>query len=311
MKGFCIGDTKIDSCAVLAPMAGFSDAALRSMAHEYGAGLTYTEMVSAKALEYDNKKTKLLLYSEPNDKPLAVQLFGHEPEVFAAACKNPCLQKFDIIDINMGCPTPKIVKNGDGSALIKDMKKAEEIILACKRSTSKPITVKFRIGTDENNIVAIEFAKMCERAGASAITVHGRTISQGYSGKSNLDVVKQVVQAVDIPVIVSGDCIGKQSYEHILEYTGAAAVMIGRRAIGSPEIFAEVLGKNVKVNKVEQIKRHIEILQKYLPERQVVLAMRGIAPSYLKYAPGLATVRNSLAKVESIDQIYEILSQKQ
>lgn len=310
MKGFFVGDIKIDSCAVLAPMAGFSDAALRSMSHEYGAGLTYTEMVSAKALEYDNKKTKLLLYSEPNDKPLAVQLFGHEPEVFAAACKNKNLQKFDIIDINMGCPTPKIVKNGDGSALIKDLKKAEEIIVACKNATKKPITVKFRIGTDENNIVAVEFAKMCERAGASAITVHGRTISQGYSGKSNLEVAKQVVQAVHIPVIVSGDCTDKQSYEHIMEYTGAAAVMIGRRAIGSPEIFAEVLGKNVQVDKVEQIKRHIEILQKYLPERQVVLAMRGIAPSYLKFVPGLATVRNSLAKAESIEQIYEILSQK-
>jgi len=308
MKGFCIGNVKISSNAVLAPMAGFSDAGLRSLAHSYGAGLTYTEMVSAKALDYDNEKTKLLLYSEPNDAPIAVQLFGHEPEVFARACKNPNLQKFDIIDINMGCPTPKIVKNGDGSALLKNIKLAEEIILACKSATQKPISVKFRIGVDDNHIVAVEFAQMCEKAGASAITVHGRTTEQGYSGKTNLDIVKQVVDAVNIPVIVSGDCVDKQSYEYILNYTGATAVMIGRRALGSPEIFAQVLGNEPKVDKYEQIKQHIEILQKYLPERQVVLNMRGIAPHYLKFGQGTTKARMELAKVNSIAQIFDILA---
>ena len=310
MKSFNIGNVKIKSNAVLAPMAGFSDAALRSMAHEYGAGLSFTEMVSAKALEYDNEKTKLLLYTEPNDAPIAVQLFGHEPEVFARACKNKNLQKFDIIDINMGCPTPKIVKNGDGSALLKNIDLAEKIIKACKSSTDKPVTVKFRIGVDDSHIVAVDFAKMCERAGASAITVHGRTTAQGYSGKSNFDAIKAVVDAVNIPVIVSGDCVDKDSFEHILRYTGAVAVMIGRRAIGCPEIFAQVDGRTPKVDKCEQIKKHIEILKKYLPERQVVLAMRGIAPHYLKYIAKTTQMRVSLSKVDSIAQIYDILSQK-
>ena len=249
-------------------------------------------------------------YSEPNDKPLAVQLFGHEPEVFAHACKNVNLQKFDIIDINMGCPTPKIVKNGDGSALLKNIKLAEEIIKACKSATNKPITVKFRIGIDENDIVAVDFAKMCEKAGASAITVHGRTVAQGYSGKCNLDVVKRVVNAVNIPVIVSGDCVDKSSFDFILSYTGAAAVMIGRRAIGCPEIFSAVTGKNLKVDKYQQIINHIEILSKYMTERQVVLNMRGIAPQYLKYTPGLTQTRINLSRVDTISQIYQILSQK-
>ena len=309
MSGFYIGSVKINSNAVLAPMAGFSDAALRFMSHEYGAGLSTTEMVSAKALEYDNKKTKLLLYCLKGDAPIAVQLFGHDPEVFAKACNNKNLQNFDIIDINMGCPTPKIAKNGDGSALISNLELAENIIKACKKATTKPVTVKFRIGQDDDHIVATEFAKMCERAGADAITVHGRTVKQGYSGKSNLDAIKKVVESVNIPVIASGDAVDKTSFDHILKYTGAAAVMIGRRAIGSPEIFSLVQGKKVEVNKVEQIKKHIEILQNYLPERQIVLLMRGVAPQYLKYIPNVQNIKIQLAKAESISQIYQILSQ--
>ena len=307
MKSFKIGNVKIKSNAVLAPMAGFSDMALRSFAHEFGAGLTYTEMVSAKALEYHNKKTEVLLECEDNDKPIAVQLFGHDPEVMAKACKNQLLQKFDIIDINMGCPTPKIVNNGDGSALLSDIKLAEKIIRACVAATDKPVTVKFRIGRTDKQIVAVEFAQMCERAGVSAVTVHGRTTDQGYSGKSNLDIIKQVVDAVRIPVIVSGDCDGKESYDHILSYTGADAVMVGRAAIGRPEIFAQIAGEQTKVDKKEQILRHAKILLKYYPERAVVLSLRGIVPQYLKNIAGMTELKIAASKLQSIEELKELL----
>ncbi|MBQ8468293.1 MAG: tRNA dihydrouridine synthase DusB [Clostridia bacterium] len=307
MKPFKIADVEIKNNAVLAPMAGFSDMALRKFAHTYGAGLTYTEMVSAKALEFNNKKTEVLLETESGDTPVAVQLFGHDPDVMAKACRNPLLQKFDIVDINMGCPTPKITSNGDGSALLNNFELAEKIIRACVAATKKPITVKFRIGKDKNHIVAVEFAKMCERAGASAITVHGRTVEQGYSGAVNLDIVKDVVNSVSIPVIASGDCTSQETFEHILSYTGCAAVMIGRAAIGRPEIFANVQGINPKIDKKQQILEHAAILSKYYPERAVVLAMRGIAPQYLKTIPNVTDIKIALSKIQSIAELKELL----
>ena len=308
MKGFKIGNIHIKSNALLAPMAGFSDVALRSLAYDYGAGLCYTEMVSAKALEYNNQKTYDLLCTTPNQVPVAVQIFGSDPICMANACKNPKLQKFDIIDINMGCPTPKIVKNGDGSALLNNIELAEQIIKECVKATSKPITVKFRIGTNYDNIIAVEFAKMCQRAGASAITVHGRTVEQGYSGKSDLTVIKQVVQAVDIPVIASGDCVDYNSYKNILEQTGAVAVMIGRGAIGNPEIFAECLNKTIKVNKLNQIKEHIRILQQFYDEKLITLTMRGVACHYLKKLSGTSKLKVEISKAQTLEQIVTLLN---
>lgn len=308
MKSFKIGNVKIKNNVVLAPMAGYSDVGLRELAYSYGAGLTYTEMVSAKALEFNNAKTYELLNVTKNQKPIAVQIFGSDPKCMALACKNPRLQKFDIIDINMGCPTPKIVKNGDGSALLKNISLAEEIIRECVKATTKPITVKFRIGIDDNNIVAVEFAQMCERAGASAITVHGRTVEQGYSGKNNLEVIKQVVQAVHIPVIASGDCVDKHSYQQILEITGATAVMIGRGAIGNPEIFAECLDNLIQVDKFEQIKQHIQILRQFHDDKQILLTMRGVACHYIKKLSGTAQTKVQISKATSIDEILQILA---
>lgn len=307
MKNFYIGTVEIKTNVVLAPMAGFSDVGLRNLCQKYGAGLTYTEMVSAKALEYNNEKTYSLLATK-NESPVAVQIFGSDPKSMALACKNPALAKFDIIDINMGCPTPKIVKNGDGSALLSNIKLAEKIIKACKKATNKPITVKFRIGTDENNIIATQFAKMCEKAGASAITVHGRTVSQGYAGKSNLEEIKKVVEAVKIPVIASGDCVDYQSYQHILETTGAAAVMIGRAAIGKPELFAECLNKPVKVDKFEQIKEHIAIMKEFFDDKIIALSMRGIICHYLKTFRGTANIKTEIAKATTTDQMLELLT---
>ena len=308
MNSFNIKNIKINTNVVLAPMAGFSDVALRALAHRYGAGLTYTEMVSAKALEYNNAKTYELLATTENEQPVAVQIFGSDPKSMSLACKNPALQKFDIIDINMGCPTPKIVKNGDGSALLKNIKLAEKIIKACVAATNKPITVKFRVGWSLDNIVAVEFAKMCERAGASAITVHGRTVEQGYSGKSDLKIIKEVVDSVNIPVIASGDCVDENSYKTILKATGAAAVMIGRAAIGRPEIFAECLGKKVEVDKLSQIVEHINILRQFYDDKLIALTMRGVACHYLKKIEGTSALKVSISKSQSLDEMITLLT---
>ena len=288
-------------------MAGYSDLAFRFMCKECGAGLTCTEMVSAKALHYKNKKTEDLLFCLDGESPKAVQIFGHEPDVMAEAVKNPLLAGFDIIDINMGCPAPKIVSNGDGSALLKDINLAEKIVKACVAATEKPITVKFRIGFDENNINAVEFAKMCESAGAAAITVHGRTTKQGYAGNVNYGIIREVKNAVKIPVFANGDCRSAEDFEKILELTKADGVMVGRASFGQPEFFAELIGNKMTVNKFEQIKFHYETMLKYYSENYVVKYMRSHLAGYLKgrYKNTEALVK--LLKMEKYEEIIEFL----
>jgi len=302
-----IKNVELNSNLILAPMAGFTDHAFRKMCLDYGAGLVCTEMVSAQALHYKNEKTEKFLYSLEGESPKAVQIFGHDPEIMAEAVKNPLLDKFDIIDINMGCPAPKIVRNGDGSALLKDLKLAEKIISTCVKATKKPVTVKFRLGFTQNEIVAVEFAKMCERAGAAAITVHGRTTSQGYSGSVNYDEIRKVKEAVTIPVFANGDCRTKADYEKILAITKADGVAIGRAAVGQPEIFALMQGEELKVDKFEQIKFHYETLLETIPEINVVKMMRAHLAGYLsgKYKNSKAIVE--LMKKEKYAEIIEIL----
>lgn len=307
MKSVFIKNVEVKNGLILAPMAGFTDLAFRFACSKFGAGLTVTEMVSAKALSYNNKKTEDLLLSLDGESPKAVQIFGHEPEVMAEACRNPLLQKFDIIDINMGCPAPKIISNGDGSSLLKDFDLARRIIEACVAATEKPVTVKFRIGFYDD-IVAEEFAKMCEKAGAAAITVHGRTTKQGYSGKVNYDVIRKVKEAVSIPVFANGDCRSRKDYENIMAETKADGVMIGRAAVGRPEIFEEIVSGNVvQVNKFEQIKWHYETMLKFYPERYVVLYMRSHLAGYLKgdYKNSKALVE--ILKIDKYDEILEYL----
>ena len=305
-----IKNVELKSNLILAPMAGLSDVTFRNMCLKFGAGLVCTEMVSAKALSYKNKKTEDLLITLDDEVPKAVQIFGHEPEVMAEAVKNPLLAKFDIIDINMGCPAPKIVKNGDGSALLKNFDLAEQIISACVNATDKPITVKFRIGFDEGENIAVDFARMCEKAGAAAITVHGRTTKQGYSGIVNYEAIKQVKQAVNIPVFANGNCETREDYENILKITGADGVMIGRASLGSPEIFEEILtGKKSNVNKFEQIKYHYETLMKFFPEKAVVLSMRTHLANYLKKEYKNTKLLIELLKMNSYSEIIEKLRQ--
>lgn len=305
-----IKNVELKSNLILAPMAGYTDLAFRKMCLDSGAGLTCTEMVSAKALHYKNKKTEDLLFSLDDEKPIAVQIFGHEPDVMAEAVQNPLLQKFDVIDINMGCPAPKIVSNGDGSALMKDIDLAREIVSACVKATEKPITVKFRIGYTDSSINAVEFAKMCEEAGASAITVHGRTTSQGYSGKVNYDIIREVKNAVKIPVFANGDCRTFEDFENIMKITGCDGVAVGRGAVGKPEIFYEILNKKeMEVDKLEQIRFHYETLMKYYAENYVVKFMRSHLAGYLsgKYKNSESLVK--LLKMDKYQEIIEFLSE--
>lgn len=303
-----IKNVELKSNLLLAPMAGFTDLAFRKMCKDFGAGLTCTEMVSSMALHYHNKKTEELLLSLEDEKPKAVQIFGHDPEIMAEAVKNPLLQKFDIIDINMGCPARKITSNGDGSALMKNFELASRVIRACALATNKPVTVKFRLGADEDNIVAVEFAKMCERSGASAISVHGRTVKQGYSGSVNLNVIAEIKKNVNIPVFANGDCRSHEDYEHILETTRADGVMIGRAVLGNPEKFEEVLtGKKVNVNKFQQIIFHYETMLKFYPERYVVLYMRSHLARYLAGEEKNKELLLELLKEISYAKIKQIL----
>ena len=291
-----IKNVELKSNIILAPMAGYTDLAFRKMCQNYGAGLTCTEMVSSKALHYKNKKTEDLLQTLNDESPKAVQLFGHEPKIMAEACQNPLLEKFDIIDINMGCPAKKIISNSDGSALLKNEELAREIISACVKATKKPITVKFRIGYTDDNIIAVSFAKMCEEAGASAITVHGRTTSQGYSGETNYKVIADVKKAVKIPVFANGDCRSKEDVDKILKLTGADGIMVGRAALGRPEIFSDmVFWKEESPNKLEQIKFHYNSLLKHFSESFVTKYMRSHLAFYLS-----GKYKNSQALVELI-----------
>ncbi len=302
-----IGGVALKSRFILAPMAGYSDPVFRLMCQQYGAGLTCTEMVSAKGLFYKNKKTEDLLLTLDGESPKAVQIFGHDPETMAEAVKNPLLSKFDIIDINMGCPAKKIISNGDGSALLNDFDLARKIIEACVSATKKPITVKFRIGYNDN-IVATEFAKMCESAGAAAIAVHGRTTAQGYSGEVNIEAIKQVKQAVKIPVFANGDCRSFADAQKILEHTGADGIMIGRGALGRPEIFCEVCGKDFEgIDKFNQIKSHYLSLLELFSEHYVVRYMRGHLAYYLSGKYKNSKLLVELLREEKVAQILEKL----
>ena len=302
-----IKNVELKSNVVLAPMAGFTDMAFRHLCLDAGAGLVCSEMVSSKALHYKNKKTEELLETFESDRPTAVQIFGHEPEIMAEAVANPLLEKFDIIDINMGCPARKIISNGDGSALLKDFDTARNVIEECVKATQKPITVKFRIGFDEGENIAVEFAKMCEEAGASAITVHGRTTSQGYAGKVDYETIRQVKQSVKIPVFANGDCRSKEDYYKILELTGADGVAIGRAAVGCPEIFSDITETEFDMPKIEQIKFHYEELIRVYGERFTIKYMRSHLAGYLsgKYKNSQLLVK--LLKMEKYTEILAIL----
>ncbi len=300
-------ETKTD--VFLAPMAGVSDVAFRELCVRYGAGLTTTEMVSVKGLYYNSKNTKKLLQLSPLERPSVVQLFGHEPKAFEEVLKSGVLDNFDIIDINMGCPAPKIVKNGDGSALLKNMELARQIIETCVKFGNRPITVKFRKGFGENDDVLIPFAKMCEEAGASAITVHPRTTFQGYSGKIDLEDIAKVKRAVNIPVVGNGDV---RSYDDFVKMkgTGCDGVLIGRGAVGHPEIFSICSCQANDKNSIEIAKEHIDIMKKYFDEDYIQKNFKRHAFGYVDGEIGAVEKRKKIALAKSLEEIEQILFAK-
>ena len=311
-----IGSVTLAGRLALAPMAGVTDLAFRQICREHGAALTVTEMVSTKALCYQDRKTPRLLALGEDEHPAAAQVFGHEPENMAEGAKIArAVSGCDIIDINMGCPAPKIVNNGDGSALMRDPALAARVIEAVAKAVDVPVTVKFRKGWDEKSVNCVEFARMAEAAGAAAITIHGRTRAQQYSGKADWDAIRAVKQAVSIPVFANGDVAEPADAVRILEYTGADAVMIGRGALGDPWIFeranalietgvcpplppfAERIGTAV---------RQIELAAAQKGEYIAMLEARRHVNCYLKYERGLKTFKTRICALERLEQLYGI-----
>ena len=306
-----IGNVEIKSNLFLAPMAGVTDFAFRALAKQFGAGLTYTEMVSAKGLVLSKKRDlyKEMLHTLPSEKPSAVQIFGSEPEIMAKACTLPELQKFDIIDINMGCPAPKVVKNGDGSALLLNVDKAVDVAKACVEATNKPITVKMRSGFWQNNPrVAVNLAQKLEKVGVKAITIHGRTRQDMYSGKVDLDIIKAVKNAVKIPVIGNGDVVDKESLANMLQ-TGVDAIMIGRGAMGAPWIFRELQNSKKLSNpeKFDAICLHVKNLQTIYPEKYLSVYLRKHFLWYVKGFSNIAPKKVALSSTKTTTEALELL----
>ena len=291
----------------LAPMAGVTDVGFRHVCKMAGADLTFTEMVSAKALSYNNEKTKDLLITSSLENPKAVQIFGHEPEIMAQVCKMPELKKFDLIDINFGCPAPKIVNNGDGSALLKDLKKLEQIVSACVKSNTKPISCKFRKGFLTNDNVAVEVAKICQDSGAKVITVHGRTRSQQYSGLVDLETIAKVKASVSIPVVGNGDIIDEKSYHQMLA-TGVDAVMIGRGALGNPNIFANLKGLP-QLNKYMLIEEHVKILKQYYTEKYINTTMKKHLLWYIAGETKASEIKREIATCTDLEKSLSLVKQ--
>ncbi len=314
-----IGNVEIENQLVLAPMAGITNEAFRSICKEMGAGLVVCEMISDKALSFHNAKTIKMTGVSQNEHPLSMQIFGADKETLVYAAKWIYENTdADIIDINMGCPVNKVAKRaGAGSSLLRDPNKVYEITKAVVESTPLPVTVKIRIGWDENNINAVENAKMIEKAGACAIAVHGRTRAQMYSGHANLDVIKDVVEAVNIPVVGNGDIVDGSSALHMLEYTGCKAIMIGRGALGNPWIFKEInayfAGEEFKRPSKEEIYNMIvdqyERLLKLKGERLALLEMRSHVGWYLKGMQGSAQIKNKANQALSFEEVKKILKE--
>ena len=311
-----IGSVEIKGRLFLAPMAGVTDAAFRHLCHREGAALTCTEMVSARALVYGDKKTKDLLRTVDSDHPAAAQIFGHEPGIMGEAA--PLARELsgaEIVDINMGCPVGKIVKNGDGSALMRDPELAGRIVVAVVKTAGCPVTVKLRKGWDKGNVNAVELALVCQQAGAAAVTVHGRTRVQMYEGAADWDIIREVKRNLTIPVIANGDVWDAHECAHILRYTGCDAAMIGRGAFGDPWIFsrgnAAIAGEEIPPlprldKRVDIAVEQIELSAALRGERPACLEARRHLAWYLKGVPHAAYYKRRAVQVETLDDVRKL-----
>ena len=316
---FKIGNIELKNNIVLAPMAGVCNSAFRKIIKEMGCGLIYAEMVSDKAMIYNSEKTHNMLALEDIERPIAQQIFGSDVKTFVEAAKMVYdIMKPDIIDINMGCPVPKVaVKAQAGSALLKNPEKIKEIVSAVVASVPVPVTVKIRSGWDSKSINAVEVAKIIEEAGASAITIHGRTRSQGYTGKADLDIIKQVKEAVNIPVIGNGDIVDIESAKKMLEYTKCDAIMIGRGVLGNPWLIKElvtymdtgiIIDKPTYEERINMCFKHLDYLMKIKDEKVSVLEMRGHIAWYIKGLPNSTFIKNECFKAKTREELEKILN---
>ena len=317
IKPLKIGNVQLENNLLLAPMAGVTDLPFRMICKEFGAGLVETEMVSSKALFYDDKKTLKLLNTKGEKRPISMQLFGSDEEAIEVATKK--LNEFaDIIDINMGCPAPKVVKNGDGSKLLLDLEKADKIMKTVVKNAKVPVTLKIRKGWDSDHIVAVEVAKMAEKNGISAITVHGRTRNEFYSGKSDLEIIKKVKEEVKIPVIGNGDIVDEETAKEMFEKTGVDGIMIGRGSFGNPWIFRNLLtyfttGKKEKPvtikEKLKIIQKHLELVIKEKGEITGIREMRKHIAWYTKRLPNSSEFRQEINKIENKEEVNKKLEE--
>lgn len=311
-----VGNVNLENNILLAPMAGITDLPFRQIVEKFTPGLVTTEMVSAKAILYNDEKTKKLINIKGEKRPVSIQIFGSDIEAMSYAAKY--VSKFaDIVDINMGCPAPKVTKNGDGSQLLLDLNKAEEVIKSVVKNATVPVTLKIRSGWNKENIVAVEIAKIAEEAGVSAITVHGRTKKDYYSGKADLEIIKKVKEAVSIPVIGNGDIVDEESAKKMFEKTGVDGIMIGRGALGNPWIFEKIryfLEKGQKLpdrplqEKLDLIKEHFALLLDEKGEYTGIREFRKHIAYYTKSLPNSSSFRSMINTLENKEQVLEALN---
>ena len=316
IKKLKIGNVELPNNLILAPMAGVTNRPFRIICKKYGAGMVCTEMASSRAMFHNDLKTKRLLNTEGEERPISMQIFGSDEESMMYATEQ--VSKIaDIVDINMGCPAPKVVKNGDGSKLLLDLEKAEKILIAVVNKSTVPVTLKIRKGWDKENIVAVEIAKIAERVGISAITVHGRTRSEFYTGKADWDIIKKIKENVKIPVIGNGDVIDGETAKRMFEYTGVDGIMIGRGSFGRPWIFKEIIeyldnGKKIEEpnnqEKLEVIKQHIDLAVEEKGEIAVKELRKHIA-WYTKNLKNSSEFRNSINQIETKEELVNKLDE--
>ena len=314
-----IGNVELENNLILAPMAGVTDLPYRLICRSMGCGMVVTEMVSAKAILYKNKNTKTLLEVLPQERPAAVQLFGSDPDILGEIAAQIEDGPYDMIDFNMGCPVPKIVGNGEGSALMREPKKVEQILSSMVRHVKKPVTVKFRKGFNDTSVNAVEIAKIAESCGVAAVAVHGRTREQYYSGKADWEVIRQVKEAVKIPVIGNGDVFQPEDAEAMLKRTGCDGVMIGRGAKGNPWIFSrtqhyletgEILPGPSVAEIRDMILHHGSLLSQYKGEKMAMREMRKHMAWYTAGLPHSAALRNEINQIETLDEMKQLLESR-